>query len=517
MWADVLRPQSDMPFSLTGQIPTAPGVAGGARLAAGAATTAAPVDVAPQTDKGVSDVSSGLIAIDPVICPPCFLPDVAQDELRDAAGKLTGYLETVSGPGYSSVTVYDANMNFVSGEYRDSSGYRSSTQRTTLVDATGATTGYRETSSGRSNDYFYDSIMRYDVDFNIVDSLYAESSGYTSTSTRSEIRDSSGKLSGYRLVSSGGGAGYSYSSVDTFDAAYGLVHSEYSDSNGYRSSYSVETQRDNASQVTGYVTAYTWTDGIKTWSSSDRFDAYWNYIDGDSSKPEAVIDGGPKVIPLLTADAGGATTLAARAAETSSSGALDGSAKRGAMLEPTAGDDTFYIDDLRDHVSAASKGKDTVVSDAVSIDLRRGAYKGAQDATLLGRRDLDLHGDGGANTLLGNAGNNRLDGSKSSDTLFGGLGKDVFIIRAGQKGAPDTITDFTHGDDHIELADHALRKLFDASGHLHDGVLGDRLLFDAASGKLSYDRDGAAGKASAKVIVVLVGVDGVGATDFVHG
>jgi len=464
--------------------------------------------------KGVSD---SLIAIDPVVCPPCFLPDVVQDELRDTAGKLTGYRETVSGPGYSSITVYDADMNFVSSEYRDSSGYRSSTLRTTLTDATGATTGYRETSTGRGGDYSYDSATRYDANFNIVDSRYADSSGYTSISTRSEIHDSNGVLSGYRLVSNGRGAGYSYSSVETFDATYSLVRSEYSDGNGYRSTYSVETQRDNAGQVTGYVTTYTWTDGSSTYSSTDRFDANWNALGGDSSKPGAVIDDGPKVIPLLAADTVGATTLAARSAETSGSGALDGSAKRGAKLKSTAGNDTFYVDDMRDHVGAASKGEDTVVSDTISIDLRRGAYKGAEDATLLGRRDLDLHGDRGANTLLGNVGNNRLDGDKGSDTLFGGLGKDVFVIRAGQKGTPDTITDFTRGDDHIELAGHALRKLFDASGHLRDGVLGDRLLFDAVSGKLSYDRDGAAGQASAKVIVVLVGVDGVGATDFVHG
>jgi Ca2+-binding RTX toxin-like protein len=506
-----------MTFSLTGQIPTAPSAAGGARIAASAATTAAPVDVAPPAGKGVSDVSSGLIAIDPVICPPCFLPDVLQEELRDKAGKLTGYRETISGPGYSSVNVYDADMNIVSSEYRDSSGYRSSTLRTTLTDASGATSGYRETSSGRGGDYSYDSTTLYDAGFNIVDSRYSDSSGYTSTSTRSDIRDGSGALSGYRLVSSGSGAGYRYSSVETFDAAYNLLRSEYSDGSGYRSTYSVETQRDSADKVTGYVTTYTWTDGSSTYSSTDRFDANWNYIGGDSSKPGVAVDDGPKVLPLLAADVGGTTKVAAASAETSGSGALDGSAKRGAKLKSTAGNDTFYVNDMRDHVSASSKGEDKVVSDSISLDLRRGAFKGAGDATLMGRRDLDLHGDGGANTLLGNAGNNRIDGDKGSDTMFGGLGKDVFVIRAGQKGAPDSITDFTHGDDHIELAGHDLRKLFDASGHLRDGVLGDRLLFDAASGKLSFDRDGAAGQASAKVIVVLIGVDSVGATDFVHG
>jgi len=488
-----------MPFSLSGAVPEhAAGSGATGKLASWAATSDVQVDAQIPVD----------------LPPPIFWVDTLRETLRDAAGKITGYRETVSGPGYSSVTVFDAGDEFVSSEYRDSSGYHSSTVRETLRDSLGATTGYRETSFGDGAGSSYRSVTDYDAAFNLVAAIYSDSSGYRSTSTRSELRDASGTLTGYQLVSSGSGSDYRYQSTETFDTAYTLLSSDYSDGAGYHSTYRLEIQRDAAGTVTGYLTTYSWTDGHASYSVTDRYDGQWNYLSGDSVKPDVVIDDGPKILPLVSKDTSDIARVAVSSAAPSASEALDGRNSRGTKLKGSSGDDNFIVDDTRDHVSGALTGNDTVMSSSISLDLRRDVLNGVENATLMGRSDLKLSGDSGANTLLGNAGANRLDGYSGSDTLFGGLGDDVFVIRTGQKGAADKITDFTSGEDHIALVSRAFRGLFDRNGDLKNGVLGDRLVFDANTSRLSFDRDGAAGHHSAVVIAELVGVSAVHAADF---
>jgi Ca2+-binding RTX toxin-like protein len=325
-------------------------------------------------------------------------------------------------------------------------------------------------------------------------------------------------LTGYRLESSGssGSGGYSYSSIELFDADYMLVRSEYSDGSGYRSTYSIETQRDGAGNVTGYVTRYSWTDGTASYSSTDRFDGAWNYLDGDSSKPDLIVDDGPAVLPVVTQDTERVTEVAVASAASSGSQTLDGGNKRGAKLQGSSGDDLFIVDDTSDRATGSGAGDDTVMSRSISLDLQRSAFKGIENAGLVGRDHLNLRGNSGANELSGNAGDNRLDGYGGGDTLFGGLGEDVFIIRSGQKNATQQLTDFTSGEDSIALLGRGYRGLFDRSGGLKDGVIGDRLLFDAETGGLSFDRDGATGSRNPEVIAVLIGVDDINATDFVR-
>jgi Ca2+-binding RTX toxin-like protein len=92
---------------------------------------------------------------------------------------------------------------------------------------------------------------------------------------------------------------------------------------------------------------------------------------------------------------------------------------------------------------------------------------GIGNAVLLGAADLNLTGHGGNNSLTGNRGNNilsgldgndRLDGGAGddrlldgagSDTLTGGAGADIFVLSAD--GVTDTITDFTPGEDRLDL------------------------------------------------------------------
>lgn len=464
-----------MRFSLTASTPDS---APNGRLA----SPAAGLDIESSTPI-VAEIPPPDIIIDPF---PLFTYE--QVELRDAAGNLIGLRETTSGPGFSSVSEYDVNYNLTRSEYRDSSGYFGFTEQTLTYGADGALARIEEQSRGGGLDHSYRSQSVYDGNYNLISSDFSDSFGYRSIARRIEEIDAAGRITGYRLDSSGGDAnGYAYTSVESFDADYNLLRSDYSDSSGYRSVYIQETQTDSSGAVTGYVTRYEWSDGIATYTSVDRFDADWNYLDGDSSKPDIVIDDGPAVLPAVT---GEATTLARTAID--------------AAIVPLA-------------ANGDGAAEAEVRTLDAPVDLRQAKHKGMEHATLLGSADLSISGDSGENRLSGNAGDNRLDGRKGDDVLFGGLGDDVFVIRGGRTAGVDTLTDFGSGEDHIALQGRQLRKLFDHDGALREGTLGDRLFYDASSGELRFDRDGANGKVASVVLAVLVGVGDLDTDDFMTG
>jgi Ca2+-binding RTX toxin-like protein len=77
----------------------------------------------------------------------------------------------------------------------------------------------------------------------------------------------------------------------------------------------------------------------------------------------------------------------------------------------------------------------------------------AENQTLTGGSDIDvLYGFGGDDVLSGGGGNDLIDGGTGNDTLTGGSGADTFVFHPGD-GA-DTITDFTHGTDKIDLGSY---------------------------------------------------------------
>lgn len=85
-------------------------------------------------------------------------------------------------------------------------------------------------------------------------------------------------------------------------------------------------------------------------------------------------------------------------------------------------------------------------------------YGGMGADTLLGGAGDDLlHGGFGADRLSGEEGDDTLRGAFGRDTLTGGQGNDVFVFSSlGHSGATlasaDTITDFTQGEDRIDLS-----------------------------------------------------------------
>ncbi|MFH0025029.1 matrixin family metalloprotease, partial [Pseudomonas fluorescens] len=106
---------------------------------------------------------------------------------------------------------------------------------------------------------------------------------------------------------------------------------------------------------------------------------------------------------------------------------LQGMAGADAM-EGGNGDDTYYVDNAGDTVvEIAGAGIDTVVS---SITYTLG--DNLENLAVTGWADLNLTGNTLDNTLVGNNGNNLIDGVWGVDTMIGGLGNDTYLVYNSQ-------------------------------------------------------------------------------------
>lgn len=116
-----------------------------------------------------------------------------------------------------------------------------------------------------------------------------------------------------------------------------------------------------------------------------------------------------------------------------------------------------------------------------------------------------LKGASGPDRLYGLDGADRLAGGAGNDILQGGTGRDVLVFdtRPNRTANLDRIADFSVRDDTIHLENAVFTKA-GSPGRLTSGAFwkgakahdpSDRVLYDAASGRLFYDADGA-GKAA---------------------
>jgi Ca2+-binding RTX toxin-like protein len=111
-----------------------------------------------------------------------------------------------------------------------------------------------------------------------------------------------------------------------------------------------------------------------------------------------------------------------------------------------------------------------------------------------------LTGDTGKNVLKGNAGNDTLNGGLGQDTLSGGSGNDKFVFKTALgAGNIDTVADFRHDADRLQLDDAIFRKIgakldagefYAARGAREGHDRSDRIIYDTKSGKLYFDIDG---------------------------
>jgi Ca2+-binding RTX toxin-like protein len=111
----------------------------------------------------------------------------------------------------------------------------------------------------------------------------------------------------------------------------------------------------------------------------------------------------------------------------------------------------------------------------------------------------DLNGGLGDDVLKGGNGKDVLNGGEGSDTLTGGMGRDTFVFSDPTSG-PDTITDFRSHLDKIaiDFVPDDVENLgpddFFLSTDLSGLAAGQAaLIYDRATGVLTYDADGAGG------------------------
>lgn len=136
-----------------------------------------------------------------------------------------------------------------------------------------------------------------------------------------------------------------------------------------------------------------------------------------------------------------------------------------------------------------------------------------------------MTGLGGNDVLSGGMGNDTLSGGTGADTLTLGAGADIVVLDAVDVSGTDTVTDFVSGEDRIQLSAKLFPKLKgvkDLSNYLltideaNPQLSNHYLLFDAATGMLSYDGDGN-GAGVGKAIVELTGVSSLNAADLFVG
>lgn len=207
---------------------------------------------------------------------------------------------------------------------------------------------------------------------------------------------------------------------------------------------------------------------------------------------------------------------------------LDGGAGSD-LLTGGSGNDTYIVDNAGDQlVELAGGGDDDVAMASVSYRL---AY-GVNDLVLTGiaTRGIgnslanEITGNAVANSLQGLDGNDRLVGGGGADKLYGGDGDDslqgaggadayYFDTRLDASTNVDRIVDFSVADDTVFLDQTYFKGI--AAGTLNAsafrtgtsaGDSSDRIIHDAATGRLFYDPDGSGGAAQTLFATVSTGL-----------
>src|SRR5262249_39322502 len=121
------------------------------------------------------------------------------------------------------------------------------------------------------------------------------------------------------------------------------------------------------------------------------------------------------------------------------------------------GNDTYILGKGQHVLEDPDMGFDTVKSYAsATLDVN------VDFLYLVGKANLNGHGNGLDNLVYGNKGDNHIFGMGGIDTiggkagndfLTGGAGSDIFVFGKGDQ--VDTITDYTHGEDTIYLKNFA--------------------------------------------------------------
>ena len=188
------------------------------------------------------------------------------------------------------------------------------------------------------------------------------------------------------------------------------------------------------------------------------------------------------------------------------------------------GNDTYVVDSTSDKVTEASNaGTDTIQTTLATYSIA--SLTNIENLSFVGIGNATLTGNALNNTLTGNSGNNTLNGGSGNDTLTGGSGADTFVFNTALNPTTnrDTITDFSHNDDTIQLSKSVMSALgnlgtlsaadFKLSTQTLD--ISDRIIYNQTSGALFYDADGSGRSAAVQIALLNSLPTGIDHTDFV--
>ena len=99
-----------------------------------------------------------------------------------------------------------------------------------------------------------------------------------------------------------------------------------------------------------------------------------------------------------------------------------------------------------------------------------------------GGGDDRLDGGPGDDRLYGGQGSDRLAGAAGDDRLVGGPGTDVFVVGPGE--GQDTVTDFTDGEDRIDLTAFGLAGMDDLTTTTRSGSPSQSMAKDSTGWKI---------------------------------
>jgi len=159
------------------------------------------------------------------------------------------------------------------------------------------------------------------------------------------------------------------------------------------------------------------------------------------------------------------------------------------------GDDVYYVDDAGDKVVELGDGGSDIIISKVDYSLVGANVESLQ---LFGNKRADALGNDLDNTITGNGASNVIDGGLGNDKLGGGAGRDAFVFSTELTPENvDQILDFSYLYDTVRLHAEVFTGL--VSGKLAKSAFvvgaaatddGHRIIYDAASEALLFDRDG---------------------------
>jgi Ca2+-binding RTX toxin-like protein len=167
-----------------------------------------------------------------------------------------------------------------------------------------------------------------------------------------------------------------------------------------------------------------------------------------------------------------------------------------------AGNNSYYVTHSNAVIlERAGEGFDTVLA-SVNYTLQSDAsIEQLRTNSDSGKATIALTGNDLAQNIIGNAGNNVIDGKGSADALWGLAGKDAFAFSSPLGPANvDRIYDYNVRDDTIWLDDAVFVGL--KAGQLSNDAFAkgaaatqadDRIIYDPYTGNLYYDPDGVGG------------------------